>query len=164
MYVSNKCINFISNNTFISIPILHMRKWRHWGNSSLAQCHTASKWRKYKHFQYVSVSPGKSLYISHLLRNGSAPKISTYLPSTDRLYCRSPAPEAKETSYSLRALWPCCCLRAALHRTMGISAVPLLHWALSPIFFFFLSIMTLLRDAKGILLCSLCIEAFQFFT
>ena len=33
-----------------------------------------------------------------------------------------------------------------------------------PFFFFFLSIMTLLRDAKGILLCSLCIEAFQFFT
>ena len=112
--MSNKYINLISNNTFIIIPILHMRKWRPWGNSSLAQCHTASKWQKYKYFQYVSVSPGKSLCISHLLRNGSAPKVSTYLLSTDRLYCWSSAPEAKETSYSLQALWPCCCLRAAL--------------------------------------------------
>lgn len=160
--MSNKYINLISNNTFIIIPILHMRKWRPWGNSSLAQCHTASKWQKYKYFQYVSVSPGKSLCISHLLRNGSAPKVSTYLLSTDRLYCWSSAPEAKETSYSLQALWPCCCLRAALHSTVDTSTVPLLLWALSPIFK--KSLMTLLRDSKVILLCSLCIAAFQCFT
>lgn len=43
-----------------------MRKLRHWGDSSLAQYHTASKWQRYKYSFNISLCPQVCLCMSYI--------------------------------------------------------------------------------------------------
>lgn len=155
-----------------------MRKLRHGRDSSLAQCHIASKWQKYRFSFSISLFSQVGLTFAQKW-------VITYWPNTDIFYCWTAAPEATATflffgilmdpaatpELLCSAQWTCplflCCtemLTAALsiNDCLGAKLECGLQWNWENSLSQFLSTMALLRDLEIILLCSLCIAAFWF--